>query len=273
MVPLLRKKGDIHARLNGMQHLDFTSSKNRPWDELAERLNAMQEQRAPVSTGNLEEALRSRQGETRAAAIRLLRKLTDRESLGLVEGLLFPENHGVRYTSDVRKAAVDALGNMGEAALRPLLRTLVHTDKSIRYLAASKVAALGDVAVPDLLKILESTDIDARLRATWILGEIGSPAAVDALVRRLSDRDSMPTYRKRVCDGAADALITIGTPEALKQATGYWESQLTSKRKHWSKDHDMRLSDYAAERLLDINTPESKKALEKWRRDQDKEQG
>ncbi|MCK6579887.1 MAG: TIR domain-containing protein [Anaerolineae bacterium] len=271
VVPLLRKKTVVHPRIDRLQHLDFTSTKNRPWDELAERLTAIQEQRTPVSAGNLGESLRSRQGETRDAAIRLLRKMSDRAALPLVEQLLFPENHGVRYTSDVRKAAVDALGNMGETALRPLLRTLVHADKSIRYIAASKLAALGDAAVPDLLTLLDSPDIDARLRATWILGEIGSPAAADALARKLDDKDSQPTYRKRICDGAADALIAIGTPEALCQAAAYWEGQLASKRKHWSKDHDMRLSDYAAQRLLDINTPESRKALEKWRRDQDKE--
>lgn len=270
VVPLLRKKTEMHPRLERLQHLDFTTSANRPWDDLSERLTAMQESRAPVTQDSIAEALRSRQAETRNAAIRMLRHMKDTGTMPLIHAVLFPDSDGHRYTSEVRKAALDALGNMGEAALKPLLHTLKHTDKSIRFSAASKLVALGDAAVPDLLLMLDDSDVDARVRTTWILGEIGSPAAVEKLVYKLDDRDHLPTYRKRVCDGAADALIAIGTPDAMQHAAAYWESQLASKRKHWSQD--IRLSDYAAEKLLAINTPAARKAVERWKKEQEKEQ-
>lgn len=269
VIPVLRKKTDFHPRIERMQHLDFTTTANRPWDDLAERLAAVQDQRSPVTPDSLAESLRSRQGETRDAAIRMLRKLKDVNALPMVEQILFPPDPSQRFTADVRKAAVDALGNMGDAALRPLIQAMHHADRNIRFLVGSKLVALGDVAVPALLDVLDGGDIDARVRATWILGEIGSPASITKLVAKLDDRDSLPTYRKRVSDGAADALTRIGTKEALDPAATYWEAQLTSKRKHWSQD--TRLSDYAAERLLAINTPAAKKAVAKWRRDADGE--
>lgn len=265
VIPILRKKTEFHPRLERLQHLDFTTS-NRPWDDLAEGLQAVRDQRTPVTTGSLAESLHSRQSETRNAAIRMLRKLNTPDSIPLIESILFPSSPDQRFTSEVRKVAVDALGNMGDVGLEPLVRAMSHADRSVRFNTGPKIVALGTIAVPALLQLLDAGDVDVRVRTTWVLGEIGSPLAVEKLVGKLEDKDHMPTYRKRVCDGAADALIAIATADALDHAAVYWETQLVSKRKHWSGDS--RVSDYAAEKLIHIDTPAARSALERWKRDQ-----
>lgn len=270
VVPLLRSRTDFHPRIDRAHYLDFTT-RARPWDQLAERLHAVREQRSPVTDDNLHDALTSRQATQRLAAVRLLRRLNDPAKLPMLESILFPAESGVNYAPEVRKAAVEAVGNLGEVGLPLLIRALDHRDRGVRYETGSRLVALGEAAVPALIEVLASGGVDARVRVTWVLGEIGSAEAVEALIARLTDRDHLPTYRKRVCDGAADALIAIGTPKALEHAAAYWESQLTSKRKHWQKDAP--LSDYAAEKLLLIDTPAARRAVNRWRKEQNKADG
>ncbi len=275
VIPLLRKDTDFHPRIDRAQYLDFTSTKNRPWVALADRLTSERDRRhnvpptRTVSPDDLGEALRSRQADTRANAVRMLRRIDDPTALPLLESLLFPGDNGARYTPDIRKAAVEALGNLGDEALPLLIRALAHTDKNVRFDVAPRLIALGDMAVPSLLTVLRTGGVDARVRVTYILGDIGSRDAVPALIERLDDREHTPTFRKRVCDGAADALMTIATPEAHKAAGAYWELQLTSKRKHWQKD--IALSDYAAEQLSAVDTPAARRAVARWREQADRE--
>lgn len=276
VLPVLRAETEFHPRIDRAQYLDFTNLRHRPWATLIKRLTDERDRRqvAVPSLPRLDgeqiiEALRSRQADTRAAAIKMLRRVNDPAALPLLEGVLFPEEAQVRYTPEIRKAAMEALGNLGETALPVLIRCLSHSDKNVRFDVGPKLIALGDAAVPDLLRVLEEGGTEARVRVTWVLGDIGSPDAVPALIAHLEDRDHTPTYRKRVSDGAADALIAIGTPAARRAAAAYWEAHLTSKRKHWGKD--VPLSDYAAERLLLADTPEAHRAVARWREQSDKD--
>jgi len=103
---------------------------------------------------------------------------------GAVEHLIGALSEGWR----VRKDAVEALGNIGDArAVEPLIKALGDRNKEI------------------------------CLHAAWALGEIGDVRAVEPLIKALSDKDSLReelVWKKgrdyRVRDAAKEALKKLG---------------------------------------------------------------
>ena len=107
---------------------------------------------------------------------------------------------------DVRRAAAEALGEIGDAAAVPgLLAALRDADADVRREAAWALGRIGDAAaVPGLLAALRDADADVRWAAAAALGRIGDAAAVLGLVAALRDAD------ERVREAAAWALRKIG---------------------------------------------------------------
>jgi len=93
--------------------------------------------------------------------------------------------------SDVRRAAAQALGALGETALESLLWALRDNDSDVRQAAAQALGALGDPqALEPLLRALRDDDSDVRQAAAQALGALGDPQALKPLLRALRDDDS-----------------------------------------------------------------------------------
>ncbi|MGA7076917.1 MAG: HEAT repeat domain-containing protein, partial [Halobacteriota archaeon] len=124
--------------------------------------------------------------------------------------------------SDVCKAAAEALGRIGEPAVKTLIKVLSDADWGVRESAAAADALgrIGDSrAVEPLIRVLSDADSHVResAAAAEALGRIGDSRAVEPLIRALNDADS------DVRTNAADALDTFGwTPGRDEAAAAYW---------------------------------------------------
>lgn len=94
----------------------------------------------------------------------------------------------------------------------PLITALRHDDATARALAAGKLAELGSrAAVPALLEVLRSDrDPHVREEAARALGLLGDPAAVEPLLTAMR-RDRGDHVREE----AAAALGRLGDPRAV----------------------------------------------------------
>ena len=91
---------------------------------------------------------------------------------------------GYQQSSDVRRAAAEALGTIGDGrAVEPLIRALNDSDWLVRRKAAEALGTIGDGrAVEPLIRALNDADSDVRVSAAGALGTIGEPA-VEPLIR------------------------------------------------------------------------------------------
>lgn len=119
----------------------------------------------------------------------------------------------------VRQAAIRSAAKLGYAPLWPPLVAALD-DIAVRPAAVAALVAAGDAAVPDLAASLaRSAAPDALVRIARILGRIGTPAALQALVEQIGQPD--PTVRS----AALQALTTAGY-RAAGAATTAIERQL-----------------------------------------------
>ncbi|MBE0415655.1 MAG: HEAT repeat domain-containing protein [Dehalococcoidia bacterium] len=91
---------------------------------------------------------------------------------------------------NVRSAAADALGMIGdEAAVPALIDALKDEFSVVRTDAAFALGRLGAAAVPALIEALKEEEERMRAEAAFALGEIGRDAksAVLALIEALND--------------------------------------------------------------------------------------
>jgi len=154
---LLKDTNPLHPRLEVLQYLDFTRRRNRPWDDLIDRLRAVVEGRG--SRG-------SRRTKRPAGAVQeQIDRLTDPSYL-------------------VRRDAAVALGQRRDPAAVPALARLLTTDHSVRVRAACAEALgwIGDpAAVPDLITALQDAHPDVRAAAADALHRLDTPDARAAL--------------------------------------------------------------------------------------------
>ncbi|HYC20073.1 MAG TPA: HEAT repeat domain-containing protein, partial [Candidatus Bathyarchaeia archaeon] len=133
---------------------------------------------------------------------------------------------GYQQSSDVRRAAAEALGTIGDGrAVEPLVKALNDSDWLVRRKAAEALGTIGDGrAVEPLVKALNDADSDVRKSVAEALSKIGEPA-VEPLIKALNDTSEY------VCEGAVEALGKIGwAPGSDEAAAAYW----TVKRR-WDK--------------------------------------
>lgn len=170
----------------------------------------------------------------RARAAELLGELADETDGELVRGVVEAAVDDDDET--VRAAAIDALDEMGEAAVERLLAEMTGANveggadwvtvkrfasalsadqPELRMAAANALGRLGDRdATPALVKRLGDPDPRVRIRAATACGSIGDPRSVGALVDLLSDD------RRDVKRAAADALANVGDDRALRALRG-----------------------------------------------------
>jgi HEAT repeat protein len=107
----------------------------------------------------------------------------------------------------------EALGQLGEAAVAPLLRVAYHKDWQIACAAVGTLGKIGDArATGPLVQLLGHRSVPTRAAAAWALGEIGDPRAVEPLKRALKD---LP-----VSTAAAEALSKTKDIPAMLYAVG-----------------------------------------------------
>ena len=125
---------------------------------------------------------------------------------GLVQRLSAEDNAGAR------NSAIEALSQIGAAAVGPLLPLLDSEDPDVRKFAVDVLGDIRDVrAVPGLLEKLNDADENVRVAAAESLGKLRDRRAVDALIGCLSSRD-----QGWLDYAAAEALGEIGDERALQ---------------------------------------------------------
>jgi HEAT repeat protein len=161
----------------------------------------------------LAEAMRTGDRHIRKAAADVLWEIGDADTPGLIRALHF--EHG-----PAREALVEALDLSG------WFPDNVNSEIAFRILTWSwrEIIAIGPPAVSGLVSALSDPDGNVRRGAAWTLGQIGDARAVPWLIKCLSDAEGgLMGINERVCDIAAEALLRIGTPEAL-EAVERWQS-------------------------------------------------
>ncbi|MEL6607037.1 MAG: HEAT repeat domain-containing protein, partial [Bacteroidota bacterium] len=88
----------------------------------------------------------------------------------------------------VRRAAVEALGEIGESALPLLEKALGDEKEGVREAAAKALGKIGESALPLLEKALGDKNYSVRRVATMALGNMGAPA-LSLLEKALEDED------------------------------------------------------------------------------------
>lgn len=158
------------------------------------------------SLQDIEETLRSQDEETRRRAISHLRK----HSLKKTRELLFFAMGDESWR--VRKEAVDVFVSMSpdEKSIDLLLELLRNQENvGLRNSAAEAVGRIGSSAVAPLIRLIDDKNEDVRKFVIDVMGIIGSPEFVPALLSVLSDADL------NVASAAAEHLGNIGDNSAI----------------------------------------------------------
>ncbi|OGR26760.1 MAG: hypothetical protein A2X83_13225 [Desulfuromonadales bacterium GWD2_54_10] len=158
------------------------------------------------SLPNIDKALRSQDEETRRGALALLSE----QSLQEARNLLFYAMGDQSWR--VRKEAVDVFVAMNpdEKSIELLLELLRNQENAgLRNSAAEAVGKIGALAAAPLIRLMEDNDEDVRKFVIDVMGIIGSPEFVPALLSALADPDM------NVASAAAEHLGNIGDNRAV----------------------------------------------------------
>ena len=116
--------------------------------------------------------------------------------------------------TQVRIAAVEALGRIGGARVVSILAPLAEDAESSNDLVRAALMALGEIghpnSLPPLLASLHSRDPERRMYAAIALGKRGG-MGVEVALQSLAISDT----EMRVVQATIEALTVLGTPEAI----------------------------------------------------------
>lgn len=175
------------------------------------------------------EAMRDASWTVRAAAVRALLELETEDIVEAVPGLLDALND---KSPLVREAAVAVLGKAADHSTIQHLahRLTIDEDSFVRRTAALALAAFtGDSAASPLILAVEDPEENVRRAAIESLGKIHASSAVPILVNKLQDTSKPAWEDRKTCDIAAEALETIGTPDAIESVKRWREQTLHVK--------------------------------------------
>ena len=153
----------------------------------------------------------------RRAAAEALGKLAWEPGRGEI-GVLYWMSRMVLYDYDLdchyaNDEAIDALVQVGDPAIKPLIDLLDHNDRLLRSAAIEALGKIGNPqAIEPLVSALEGEDNWLRKKAIESLGNIASVKGVRPLVSILEQCNKS----KGVCKAAINALGKIGDPQAIE---------------------------------------------------------
>ena len=160
------------------------------------------------------DVLKDRDREVRWQAVLALGGTGDKRAVEPLMGVL----KDIGEDMLVRGSAANALVEIGEPAVRPLIKALRDEDVEVRWNAAAALGKIGDRrAVKPLIKALKDDDIIVRLFAAGALGDIGDERAVESLIEELKDEG------EDVRRNAAEALEKI-TGEDFGEEHSKWRN-------------------------------------------------
>jgi hypothetical protein len=149
--------------------------------------------------------LTSKNKENRVRAHDSLVAIGDSATIYLVEALASSNSHlrweAMKTLDDME---VDWSHHTDEATIRSLVIDLGSQDGLVRVRARRAIVDIGSKAIPALEEALKSKNQWLRWEAAKALGQIGDPAAIQALIKALED----VMFDVRWL--AAEGLITIG---------------------------------------------------------------
>jgi len=162
------------------------------------------------------EALRSKWSDVRCSTIKALGNAGGPKAIeALTEMLLRDEDSSVRYS------VVTALGSIGDSeAIDGLIEALKDEDYRVGSHAArvlGESAQLGPATIVQLINMMYGEEAVACLAAD-VLGAVGGPTALEALMQRLNDKQKSNSVDEHYHFNSAveAALRKTGGPEALK---------------------------------------------------------
>jgi HEAT repeat protein len=149
--------------------------------------------------------------------------------------------------ADVRKAACDALGKLGDRdAVSPLFDALADADAAVSQAASVAIQSIGgEEAERRALDASSSSDVRIRRAALRVLAYFGWPSALGPLLAALGDED------ERIRELGASGLSSIEDPRAVDALIG-------------ALDHEAARTRAAAARALG-QTPGEPRGREKLR--------
>lgn len=159
---------------------------------------------------------KSQDDEARGRAAMALSRLGPAASAGLLPLLDDPD-------AELRRRVIEVLGELegaGAEVVPGLVRRFNDPQNMNRLRAAAalgRLAAARKDVLNALAPFLQDKDPQVRRFTAMALGHVGprGSAAAAGLIKALSDKD------KDVADEAAEALMKIETPEAVRAARGY----------------------------------------------------
>jgi HEAT repeat protein len=229
VIPVLLRATSLHPRLQTLQHLDFSSHSARPWGQLLLAVRREPRQDAPPaispasqpqnpSLGVLDRAiaaLDSISPEERLLALETLGQSNDKKARA---ALLAALHHSLL---DVRIAAATSVAEYDfPAALPSLMKGLAlnRVHDKLAWPVRNAFVRAGRTAVPSLIDALTSPSDAVWGSAANVLGAIGDPTAVPALLERLRSgkRGGFLDGRREV----VQALGEIGSDDAVEALIG-----------------------------------------------------
>ncbi|MFN8375529.1 MAG: TIR domain-containing protein [Anaerolineae bacterium] len=206
VIPVMAAKGTKpHPKLSELQYLDFTDRQHQPWQKLISALEVTQDSisEAEIPVGKSENPIVKRLTN---------KKIDRRKTIKTIVDLGYKE-------------AIPDLINILEDT---------HEKSEIRQVAAEALGKLRAYeAIPSLLLMLRSTNLRGRnLHAAIIraLGELKAVSAVTALTEYIPlelKHTSIPDTENALLKAVLDALVKIGTPEALAAVEDWKRQQQT----------------------------------------------
>jgi hypothetical protein len=193
-IPALRVHAEVMeearqslAKLGGtsmsLQEAVCTLAEQQHWGVLCRALTSDQVRDAIVQLGSqavpaLIDSLRDDDPRIRQAACTALGQIGNPAAVSELTKRLQDS------VSDVRIAACTALGQIGDPSAVPALVACLN-QQDISGAAANALVQIGKPAVPALIEALTSPSNPVRIAACTALGQIGNPAAVSELTKRL----------------------------------------------------------------------------------------
>ena len=171
----LKERGDIQGLVRAVGNKDRGVQ--------YEAVEALGDLRDPSAIPALMGALTGDQySGIRWKAVEALTKIGPDSVSPLIEVLKNPD-------PDIRWKAAVALGEIGDPrGIDPLVKLLDDSDRFVRSRAAYALIHIGPPALPSLSGALNHPDATVRLGAVGVLGKIGDPQAISALVNALADQ-------------------------------------------------------------------------------------